>query len=149
MLLRHMNPRLVAILMAAFTAALRAQDQPPAPAPAPPRVFEAPPTLSAAAILKAEFYQGPNFQVRDPVPTYAGANAFTIDSDFGVFTADGNAMLMRRVAEIYGVADRVHVIESPVEKMPFDSGEFDLMHGEAVLHHISLPAAAPPRAAGS
>jgi len=50
---------------------------------------------------------------------------------------------MRRVAAIYGVSDRVRVYESPVEKMPFASGEFDLMHGEAVLHHISLPAAAP------
>ena len=101
-----MKPRFVFILMAALiTVALRAQDQPPPPAAtAPPGVFEAPPTLSAAAILKAEFYQGPNFQVRDPVPTYAGANAFTIDSDFGVFTADGNAMLMRRVAEIQGIA---------------------------------------------
>jgi SAM-dependent methyltransferase len=35
------------------------------------------------------------------------------------------------------------VYESAVEKMPFATGEFDLMHGEAVLHHISLPAAAP------
>jgi len=50
---------------------------------------------------------------------------------------------MRRVADIYGVADRVTVYESPAEKMPFATGEFDLMHGEAVLHHISLPAAAP------
>lgn len=50
---------------------------------------------------------------------------------------------MRRVANIYGVADRVTVHESPVERMPFASGEFDLMHGEAVLHHISLPPAAP------
>jgi SAM-dependent methyltransferase len=50
---------------------------------------------------------------------------------------------MRRVAAIYGVADRVSVHECPAEKMPFASGEFDLMHGEAVLHHISLSAAAP------
>jgi hypothetical protein len=98
-----MNPRFVFILMATLiTVVLRAQDQPPAPAA--PGVFEAPPTLGAIAILKPDFYQGPNFQVRDPVPTYAGANAFTIDSDYGVFTADGNAMLMRRVAEIHGIA---------------------------------------------
>ena len=50
---------------------------------------------------------------------------------------------MRRVANIYGVADRVAVYESPAEKIPIASGEFDLMHGEAVLHHISVPAAAP------
>jgi len=50
---------------------------------------------------------------------------------------------MRRLANIYGVADRVTVYESPVERMPFATGEFDLMHGEAILHHISLPPAAP------
>jgi SAM-dependent methyltransferase len=50
---------------------------------------------------------------------------------------------MRRLANIYGVADRVTVYESAVERMPFASGEFDLMHGEAILHHISLPPAAP------
>jgi len=50
---------------------------------------------------------------------------------------------MRHLVNLYGVADRVTVYESPVERMPFASGEFDLMHGEAVLHHISLPPAAP------
>jgi SAM-dependent methyltransferase len=50
---------------------------------------------------------------------------------------------MRQVAAIYGVSHRVTVVESPAEKMPFESGEFDLMHGEAVLHHISLSSAAP------
>ena len=29
--------------------------------------------------------------------------SYTIDSDFGVFEADGNAMLMRRVAEINAI----------------------------------------------
>jgi hypothetical protein len=38
------------------------------------------------------------------VPTYFGSNHYTIDSDFGVFEADGNQMLMRRVAEINGIA---------------------------------------------
>ena len=45
-----------------------------------------------------------NFTVQNPVPTYFGSNQYTIDSDYGVFTADGNAMLMRRVAEIQGIA---------------------------------------------
>jgi hypothetical protein len=42
--------------------------------------------------------------VRNPVPTYSGSNRCTIDSDFGVFEADGNQMLMRRVAEINAIA---------------------------------------------
>ena len=35
---------------------------------------------------------------------YSGSNRYTIDSDFGVFEADGNEMLMRRVAEINAIA---------------------------------------------
>jgi len=66
--------------------------------------FEQPPTLSAAAILKPEFAAGPGFTVRDTVPTYAGRNAYVIDSDFGVFEADGNTMLVRRIREIAAIA---------------------------------------------
>ncbi len=66
--------------------------------------FEQPPTLSAAAILKPEFAAGKGFTVRDPVPTYAGRNAYIIDSDAGVFSADGNVMLMNRVQEIAAIA---------------------------------------------
>lgn len=66
--------------------------------------FEQPPTLSAAAILKPEFAAGAGFTVRDPVPTYGGRNGYMIDSDFGVFEADGNAMLVRRVREVAAIA---------------------------------------------
>ena len=69
-----------------------------------PEAFESLPTLDASAILQPQYLSGPNFTVRNPVPTYSGSNQYTIDSDSGVFTADGNAMLMRRVAEIQGVA---------------------------------------------
>jgi hypothetical protein len=69
-----------------------------------PAAFEPLPTLSARVILQPQYLSGANFAVRDPVPTYAGSNQYTIDSDYGVFTADGNAMLMRRVAEIQGIA---------------------------------------------
>jgi hypothetical protein len=62
------------------------------------------PTLDAGVILQPQYFQGPNFKVRNPVPTYAGSNHYTIDSDFGVFEADGNDMLMRRVAEINAIA---------------------------------------------
>ncbi|MDR3404818.1 MAG: hypothetical protein P4L99_20105 [Chthoniobacter sp.] len=66
--------------------------------------FEQPPTLSAAAILKPEYTTGQGFTVRDAVPTYAGRNAYIIDSDFGVFEADGNTMLLHRVREIAAIA---------------------------------------------
>ena len=69
-----------------------------------PEVFESLPTLDASVILQPQYAAGPNFTVQNPVPTYSGSNQYTIDSDYGVFTADGNAMLMRRVAEIQGIA---------------------------------------------
>ena len=90
----------------AATILLRAQAESPTPsatpspaAAAPALVYEPMPTLKASVIL-----QGPNFTVRDLVPTYSGSNRYTIDSDYGVFEADGNQMLMRRVAEINGIA---------------------------------------------
>lgn len=66
--------------------------------------FEELPELKASEILKPEFLKGPHFSVREPVPTASGTNQFSIDSDYGVFEADGNAMLMQRVEEIAAIA---------------------------------------------
>src|SRR5215467_1974451 len=67
-------------------------------------VFEELPELSASEILKPELLKGEHFAVRDPVPTGSGMNQFTIDSDFGVFEADGNEMLLQRLKEIDAIA---------------------------------------------
>ena len=99
-----MKPTIIVLLagmVLAGSASLSAQTPSPSPAA---EVFEPLPALSARAILQPQYLSGPNFSVRDPVPTQSGSNQYTIDSDYGVFTADGNAMLMRRVAEIQGVA---------------------------------------------
>lgn len=99
------QPALLAFLCLTATALLHAQaPPPPAEADTPQAAFEVLPTLDASVILQPQYYQGPNFTVRTPVQTFAGANQYTIDSDFGVFTADGDAVLMRRVAEINGIA---------------------------------------------
>ena len=89
------------------TVPLHAQgESPPPAATAAPVAHEQLPTLNASVILQLQYFQGPNFTVRNPVPTYSGSNSnhYTIDSDFGVFEAGGNAMLMRRVAEINAIA---------------------------------------------
>ncbi|MBV9877081.1 MAG: hypothetical protein JO025_20295 [Verrucomicrobia bacterium] len=70
-----------------------------------PVVFEPLPTLDASVILQPQYLIGPHFTVRNAVPTYSGSNHYIIDSDFGVFDADGNEMLMRRVAEINAIAE--------------------------------------------
>src|ERR1051325_1895194 len=67
--------------------------------------FEELPVLNASEILQPEFVSGPHHKVREPVPTYFGANQFTIDSDFGVFEANGNEMLVRRIKEINAIAE--------------------------------------------
>ena len=66
--------------------------------------FEELPELKASEILKPELLKGPHYVIRDPVPTASGMNQFTIDSDFGVFEADGNEMLLQRLKEIDAIA---------------------------------------------
>jgi hypothetical protein len=67
-------------------------------------VFEELPELKASEILKPELLKGPHHVIREPVPTESGMNQFTIDSDFGVFEADGNEMLLQRLNEIDAIA---------------------------------------------
>ena len=66
--------------------------------------FEELPELKASEILKPELLKGPHFMVREPVPTASGMNQFTIDSDFGLFEADGNEELLQRLKEIEAIA---------------------------------------------
>ena len=44
--------------------------------------YEALPTLNGSEILQPQYFQGRNFTVRNPVPSYFGSNQYTIDSDF-------------------------------------------------------------------
>ena len=67
-------------------------------------LFEELPELKASEILKPELLKGPHYTVREPVPTASGMNQFTIDSDFGLFEADGNEMLLQRLKEIDAIA---------------------------------------------
>jgi hypothetical protein len=96
-----MNTRLTVLVVLAAAGAARAQD-----------AFEQPPELRASEILKPEFLAGPKHRVKEPVPTMSGANRFTIESDYGVFQADGNAMLETRVAEVAAIAKLREVSKS-------------------------------------
>jgi hypothetical protein len=74
--------------------------------------FEELPVLNASEILRSEILAGPHHKVREPVPTYSGVNQFTIDSDFGVFEANGNEMLVRRINEINAIANLKDVLRT-------------------------------------
>lgn len=76
----------------------------PSISPSGANSFEELPELKASEILKPEFLKGPHFTVRESVPTSSGANQFVIDSEYGVFEADGNEMLTRRVKEVGAIA---------------------------------------------
>lgn len=75
-----------------------------AQSPVPPPPFESPPVLDAGTILLPQYMQGPYHTVRPQVPTFAGRNAYTLDSQFGTFYATGNSELVIRVAEINAIA---------------------------------------------
>jgi len=93
---------LTIILGLAFPGA--AQTPQPGAIPRAEAAFEELPLLKASDILRPDILTGPHHKVREEVPTYSGANQFTIDSDFGVFEADGNEMLLKRINEINAIA---------------------------------------------
>ena len=78
--------------------------------------YEELPELKASEILRPDILQGPNHKVREEVSTYTGANRFIIDSTFGVFEAEGNEMLLRRVNEINAIAQLKEVSRTDAYK---------------------------------
>jgi hypothetical protein len=99
-----MKKQLTLLLLVSLSAASFYLAQPTEPSPSPDASFEELPDLNASDILKPEVVKGPHHTVREPVSTYSGANQFMIDSEFGVFEADGNEMLLRRINEINAIA---------------------------------------------
>jgi hypothetical protein len=99
-----MNRNLFLALMLGATFHCLAQTPEPFEVRRAEPVYEELPELKASEILKPELLKGPHFEVRDPVPTASGMNQFTIDSDFGVFQADGNEMLLQRLKEIDAIS---------------------------------------------
>src|SRR5947199_629256 len=99
------NPtKILTALMLSATLQCLAQTPEPMEVRRAEAAFEELPELKASEILKPELLKGPYYAVRDPVPTASGMNQFTIDSDFGVFEADGNEMLLQRLKEIDAIA---------------------------------------------
>ena len=80
-----MKPTSILLLTAtilATTGPLYAQVQSPSPAAtATPVAYEPLPTLDASVILQPQYFHGPNFRVRNAVPTYFGSNHYTIAQD--------------------------------------------------------------------
>src|SRR6266513_2677848 len=103
-MMRSKAQLVLSILLISGAVLCLAQGPEPTATAAAPSDFEELPELKASEILKPEVFQGPHHTVRESVPTSSGMNQFVIDSDFGVFDADGNEMLLRRVKEVYAIA---------------------------------------------
>lgn len=67
--------------------------------------FESAPALKAADILKPEILSGPNHRVLDSVTTAQGRNRYVVETQWGFFSADGDSMLMARIAEARALAE--------------------------------------------
>ena len=62
----------------------------------------------------------------------AGADVYAVD------VAPQTIATVQRFAESKGVADHVHLHVGPIERLPFESAQFDLIYGGAALHHLQL-----------
>lgn len=67
--------------------------------------FEVPPALAAAFYLSPELLRGEHHVVREAVANDGYMNSYTIDSDFGVFEAYGEPLLVIRLREIGALAE--------------------------------------------
>ena len=99
-----MNRNLFLVLTLSATFQCLAQTPEPFEVRRAEAVFEELPELKASEDPQTRVAEGTHSGVRDPVPTGAGMNQFTIDSDFGVFEADGNEMFLQRLKEIDAIA---------------------------------------------
>jgi hypothetical protein len=68
--------------------------------------------LSAADLLPAALLKGPSHRVREQVPTDGYMAHFTIDTDFGVFTAIGVPQVKKRIVEAEAVGKLVATSKS-------------------------------------
>ena len=74
-----------------------------APVAAEP-VYEQPPTLSADLLLPPRLLAGPHHRVAEVVPNDGFLNTYTLESDWGPFTARGDDLLRVRIEEIAALA---------------------------------------------
>ena len=67
--------------------------------------YEVPQDRSAKEIVPAAMLKGPNYRVRDVVPTDGYTDRWTVDSDFGVFEVVGDGALRKLIPEIQAIAE--------------------------------------------
>ena len=74
-------------------------------APRSPKQFEKPSILKASNLLAPELMQGPHHSVNEKVTSDGYFNNYTITSQFGAFTVEGQALLEIRIGEMAALAE--------------------------------------------
>jgi hypothetical protein len=100
-----LRSRALALVLFAIVAA------PPAHAQEP---YEGPAVDKPADVLPAGLAQGPHYTLADEVKTEGYFHGFLIRSDFGDFTAEGDAMLYVRLQEVQALAALEEVSKTDV-----------------------------------
>lgn len=67
--------------------------------------YETAPVLKASEILKPEILAGPNYRVLENVITAYGRNRYTLETPWGYMSADGDPLLIQRVAEVRAMTE--------------------------------------------
>ncbi len=99
--------------------------------------YESPPTLNAADLAPKDLLKGPNFKVDDQVTTDGFLTHYSIQSDFGHFTAIGPGTLATRVREIKALAALQHIEQDKQFKEGAAQATSELKQG--LEHFIDQP----------
>jgi hypothetical protein len=100
---------------------------PGAAAATPP--YEQPPVLKASQILPAKLLTGPHHRVREEVVNDGYLNRYTIDSDFGTFTAITSATLQKRIREIQALELMAEISSTKTYRESFKEATGDVLQG--------------------
>ena len=93
------NPALLAsCVLLAFAPTLAAAGEPQS-------AYESPPAMKAKNVLSQEQRRGPHHEVKDPVLNDGFLNRFTVDTDFGRFEVESDALLRIRLNELRAIEE--------------------------------------------
>ncbi len=96
--------------------------------------FEVPSNRKVTDIFPADMITGPHYQIRDKVVTYGYMDHFTVDSDYGVFEADGDLALRKLLKEIKAIAVLEQIKSSTAYADALEkSGEMPLEFGKNLI----------------
>jgi hypothetical protein len=74
--------------------------------------FDSPEVRATADVALPALLRGPHYQLGPTVSTFAFMNQYSVTSDYGAFTAPGDARLRRLIREIAAIAELQKIHQS-------------------------------------